>query len=123
MYNTFLIVNVFHKQVLGLPSCLKGVRLHSNMTKPQREKVVKEIQGGQVNILLVSPEAIVAGGGMKGGCFPAVNDLPPIAFACIDEVHCLSEWSHNFRPSYLMLCKVIHNIYGVLHIYKTIFES
>ena len=76
------------------------------MSKPQREKVVKDIQNGGVNILLVSPEAIVGGGGRGGGCMPSLDLLPPIAFACIDEVHCLSEWSHNFRPSYLMLCKV-----------------
>ena len=29
--------------------------------------------------------------------------LPPISFVCVDEVHCISEWSHNFRTSYLHL--------------------
>ncbi|XP_033626697.1 ATP-dependent DNA helicase Q4-like isoform X2 [Asterias rubens] len=107
------LVALMDDQVLGLPDCLKGVRLHSNMSKPQREKVVKDIQNGGVNILLVSPEAIVGGGGRGGGCMPSLDLLPPIAFACIDEVHCLSEWSHNFRPSYLMLCKVLRDRLGV----------
>ncbi len=45
--------------------------------------------------------------GTGGGSFlPGLSKLPPIAFACIDEVHCVSEWSHHFRPSYLRVCKV-----------------
>ena len=26
---------------------------------------------------------------------------------CIDEIHCASEWSHNFRPTYLKLNDMI----------------
>ncbi|MEQ2168243.1 hypothetical protein GOODEAATRI_012354, partial [Goodea atripinnis] len=47
------------------------------------------------------------------GCLPSAQELPPVAFACIDEAHCVSEWSHNFRPCYLRLCKVLRERLGV----------
>lgn len=54
-------------------------------------------------MLMLSPEALAGAG--EGG--PAcLTQLPPVAFACIDEAHCLSQWSHNFRPCYLRVCKV-----------------
>jgi len=30
-----------------------------------------------------------------------------IALVCVDEIHCSSEWSHNFRPAYLKLHDMI----------------
>ncbi|KAF4529618.1 hypothetical protein B566_EDAN018028 [Ephemera danica] len=66
----------------------------------------EKLKEGQLHVLLVSPETIVQSE-RQGGLGGILKHLPPIAFACIDEAHCVSQWSHNFRPAYLMLCKVL----------------
>lgn len=78
----------------------------------QREKTMEAIKAGKVEILLVSPEAVVSGE-KSTGFGSLLRQLPPIAFACIDEAHCVSQWSHNFRPSYLMICRVLREKLGV----------
>ncbi|KAG1655794.1 ATP-dependent DNA helicase Q4 [Nymphon striatum] len=104
------LVSLMEDQVKGLPVCLKAACFHTNQTSVQRKKVLESVQDGKVHVLLVSPEAIVGGNG-SSGFLP--SKIPPVAFACIDEVHCVSEWSHNFRPSYLRICKVLFDRFGV----------
>ncbi|XP_031644720.1 ATP-dependent DNA helicase Q4 isoform X2 [Oncorhynchus kisutch] len=72
-----------------------------------------QVKAGEVLFLLLSPEALVGGGHSGFGCLPPADQLPRVAFACIDEAHCVSEWSHNFRPCYLRLCKVLRDPLGV----------
>ncbi|XP_037658931.1 ATP-dependent DNA helicase Q4 isoform X6 [Choloepus didactylus] len=68
-----------------------------------------QVQAAKVHVLMLSPEALVgaAAGGLAG------LPLPPVAFACLDEAHCLSQWSHNFRPCYLRVCRVLREHLGV----------
>ncbi|KAM6457680.1 ATP-dependent DNA helicase Q4 [Liasis olivaceus] len=107
------LVSLMDDQVSGLPQRLKAVCIHSNMSKAQREAAMERVKAGKVQVLLLSPEALVGGGLSSASCLPPADQLPPVAFACIDEVHCLSEWSHNFRPCYLRLCKVLRERLGV----------
>ncbi|XP_029976959.1 ATP-dependent DNA helicase Q4 [Salarias fasciatus] len=107
------LVSLMDDQLSGVPAKLKAACIHSNMTMKQREAAIEKVKSGQVSVLLLSPEALVGGGGSGSGCLPSAQELPPVAFACIDEAHCVSEWSHNFRPCYLRLCKVLRERLGV----------
>ncbi|KAJ2944374.1 hypothetical protein O0L34_g18376 [Tuta absoluta] len=100
------LVSLMEDQVLSMPEFLKAGCLHTNQPPTQRQKIIQCLKDGEINILLISPEALISGDGSHGfgGLF---KSLPQIAFACIDEAHCVSQWSHNFRPSYLMICRVL----------------
>ncbi|CAN8183556.1 unnamed protein product [Coccothraustes coccothraustes] len=103
------LVSLMDDQVSGLPSALQAVCIHSNLTPSQREAAIQKVRSGQAQILLLSPES-VTGSGFFSRLF---RHFPPVAFACLDEAHCISQWSHNFRPAYLRVCKVLRERLGI----------
>ena len=90
-------------QMDSLPPSLPGGALRSDMSRDDMWDTLMRLRAGQLKILFVSPERLLNEN--------FVNDLQNVeggvSLACIDEAHCVSEWSHNFRPAYHRLGRIL----------------
>jgi ATP-dependent DNA helicase RecQ len=73
-----------------------------------REKIQNEFGNGKYLFIFISPERFQIKTFRE--YFSAVNKKFNIAYAVIDEVHCLSEWGHDFRTAYLNLANTIQRL-------------
>lgn len=97
------LISLMRDQMANFPPALKAVCINSSMSDKEKEAAVNSIIYGQAAVLFLSPECIV-GGSLHSINFSAFSR---VAFVCIDEAHCLAEWSTNFRPAYLHLYKIL----------------
>lgn len=80
----------------------------SDLEADEKREIEKNFEQGRYLFVWISPEKFQ---------IPSFRDKISaivanysIAYAVIDEVHCLSEWGHDFRTSYLNLAKTIDKL-------------
>jgi ATP-dependent DNA helicase RecQ len=75
--------------------------INSTMTFYEAEEVLQKIAYGETKLLYVAPERLI-----NVNFADRLRKLNP-SFLFIDEAHCISEWGHNFRPSYTKIKEFI----------------
>jgi ATP-dependent DNA helicase RecQ len=85
---------------LGIPAA----SINSTLTGSEVGRVLREAESGRLRLLYVAPERL------ESDWFQSrVRELS-VPLVAVDEAHCVSQWGHDFRPSYVAIAPFLRSL-------------
>jgi len=85
---------------------IRATFLNSSLDGAERARRATRLQAGEFELLYAAPEGIDASVGR-------LVDSLDLKLIAVDEAHCISEWGHDFRPSYRNLAGLKQRFRGI----------
>lgn len=80
--------------------------INSTLTAEEVRETMEEVQNGEYRLLYIAPERL------ESQSFLNQLKRVKVPLIAVDEAHCISQWGHDFRPSY----RAIHRLKDVFEV-------